>query len=782
MPKKQGGHVVRFSVPGSNKELRVDFQYDEQDGTVGDLIGKRHTWASLAHRVNQGEIVLIHPKTEAAQKKYDAFRKKLVEQNPKGPQPQEMKSDEEEEEKAPPPPQQVTDTSDKYKDFPDLSNFQVSPDDYNLPPNTLPALGSVFVKPLSDDDDPDSEDDALDEKNYNDALKTADDSPEEEEKEEGKESNPEWVKYDYQPTNQKKKTMWVWKEWMDTANNSDLTFVQLMEKVNSQMEVIDNEMREFVARKKTTYGARSDSFLAALRTHLIRQGIHKSETETTEVNELLEKAIFNYWSEVDPKTKAAFNHLVETLANCSQKDNMGNGIAFHIKQFRFSQENQLLGKIKREMLWPLINGPKASDYTGHSKYTDAKNVYPLHLLQMSEMRYEAQKQLEKNKRTWEQSHPLTFMADKVMAFKNNLVRSNNIHDKILLVILCVGSRWIEVVKMSDYYVAVDTDWKEAADQKGSTYFGNDATRDVVVRGIAKARKRTSQGFFQYVDQDTVEEKNPDFNFDRENRYLPPKPVLFLTVQQIQYLVYQHIRPYMKNYCETNLNQTLEEVSPKTLAERLNHKTNARLKSYVLTANPDRDAKRLTTHALRKVYGNYSYQEYADQARITKIAWLNKVLGHKPSSFSTALHYNTAYFSDAAPKDQDYGDRNVIIADLKQYTKEAKEINTLMTLWKEEDIVANVTRIIQNLAGKRPLMIDKRSDADNLGKIPFVTKKRKIIYLDPVQRSGISHNERHQKFMRIRDTFTTHNITHSYDNYNRLGFSSSYIAKQKKQRV
>lgn len=772
---------------GTGKRIAVHFEYDKTTNTVGNPAptGKAFTtWAAVAQAVKNEQLFLGQdPKDKAGRVKYQAVRKLLDDLINNGPPSQEdMKSDEEEEEKAPPPPQQVTETSDKYKDFPDLSNFQVSPDDYNLPPNTLPAPGSVFVKPLSDDNDQESEDDALDEKNYNYALRTADDPPEDEEKKEGKESNPNWVKYDYQPTNQKKKTMWVWKEWMDTANNSDLTFVHLIEKVNSQMEVIDNEMREFVARKKTTYGARSDSFLAALRTHLIRQGIHKSKTETTEVNELLEEAIHKYWSTVNPKTKAAFNYLVETLANCSHKDDMGDGIAFHVKQFRFSQENQLLGKIKREMLWPLIDGPKASDYTGHSTYTDAKKVYPLHLLQMSKVRYEAQKQLQKNKRSWEQSHPLTFMADKVIAFKNKLVRSDNIHDKILLVILCVGSRWIEVVKMSDYYVAVDTDWKEAADQKGSTYFGNDATRDVVVRGIAKARKRTSQGLFQYVDQDTVEEKNPDFDFDRENRYLPPKPVLFLTVQQIQYLVYQHIRPYMKNYCETNLNQPLEEVSPKTLAERLNHKTNARLKSYVLTANPDRDAKRLTTHALRKVYGNYSYQEYADQARITKIAWLNKVLGHKPSSFSTALHYNTAYFSDAVPKDQDYGDRNVIIADLKQYTKEAKEINTLMTLWKEEDIVANVTRIIQNLAGKRPLMIDKRSDADNLGKIPFVTKKRKIIYLDPVQRSGISHNERYQKFMQTRDAFTTHNITHSYDNYNRLGFSSSYIAKQKKQRV
>ncbi len=779
MPQKKGKNVVKFiPTSGPIKEIRVQFDYDPDTQIVGQSHSKAFpTWESIALAVQNNKMELAEPankKDKVSQDKYKAVRKKLASISFEGPQSQEMKSDEEEEEeeeeqKA--PPLQVNETSDTYKDLPDLSDFKVPMAEYILPPNTLPAPGSVFIAPVSDDAEEDDEE-TLDEKNYNPQLKALDDESKDEDDEK---KDDQWEKYTF-----KDKTIRVWAEWMEIARDKQNTFVDLMEKVNSQMDIIDNEMRRFVATTNRTHGAKSDSFLAALRTHLISHGSAKERTNTDKTADLLEDAINMYWSEINDKSKEVFNQLVETLANCTQHSDRGNGIAFHIKQFKFTQETQLLGDIKRKMLWPLVD-QKGKEYTGHEKYEDAKKVYPLNLLQMSEMRHLAQRTLEKNKREWEQSHPLTFVSNKVIAFKNKLVRSNNIHDKILLVILCVGSRWIEVVKMSDFYVAADTDWKDAAEQKESTYFGNDATRDVVVRGIAKARKQT-EGLFRYVDQDTVEEKDPEFNFERENRYLPPKPVLFLTVKEIQYLVYTHIRPFIRNYCQTKLKQPVEEVSPKALAQALNRKTNDRLKLYDLTVNHQRDAKRLTTHALRKVYGNYSYQLYAEQARVTKIAWLNKVLGHKPSSFSTALHYNTASVLDAPLKHQDYGDKNVIIADIKQYTEEAKEINDTLRLWREEDVVANVTRIIQNMAGKRPLMIDKRSDAENLGKIPFVTKRRKIIYLDPVQRSGISHSERYQKFRQAQDTFTTHKITHSYDTYNRLGFSSSYIAKQKKQEI
>ena len=785
MPQVGGKSTVSFfpRADGKGKRITVHFYYDKQTKQVGKSASTAFpTWSAVASAVKRKQLFLgKDPKDEEGRLKYQAVRKLLDDLINKGPPSQEdMKSDDEDEkQQEAAPPQQVKENLDAYKTLPDdLSNFQVPTDSYNLPPDTLPA-GNVFVAPLPEDDDANDEE-TLDEKNYNQQLKTL--QEEADDKKEGEQKDNQWVDYTFKHD----KTEKVWKEWQTLANKKTTTFVQLMKKINSQLDVVDHEMRQWATTKNNTFGARSNSFLAALKTHLKVQGVAQESIDTDKADSLLHFAITNYWESLkeDGQTSQKFNNLVETLANCTEQQREekkhGNGIVFHIKQFKFSQEIQLLGEIRRNSLWPLIQ-EEGKQYTGHTKFEDAKKVYPLYLLQMSEIRHLAHKTLKKNKSEWEQSHPLTFVSDKVIAFKNKLIESSSIHDKILLVILCVGSRWIEVVKMSDFYVAADTDWKDAANQKESTYFGNDATRDIVVRGVAKARKQT-EGLLRYVDQDTIEEKNPEFNFDRENRYLPPKPVLFLTVKQIQYLVYVHIRPFIENYCQTKLGQSLKDVSPAQLAQALNRKTNDRLKRFDLTINHQRDSKRLTTHALRKVYGNYSYQVYAEQARVTKIAWLNKVLGHKPSSFSTALHYNTASFLDAAPKHQDYGDKNVIIADIKRYTEEAKEINDTLSLWRKEDVVANVTRIIQNLAGKRPLMIDKRSDADNLGKVPFVTKKRKIIYLDPVQRSGISHTERQQRFVETRDTFTTHNISHSYDNYNRLGFSSSYIAKQKKQRV
>lgn len=798
MVQTKGKSWVKFHDP-NGKEIRIWFYYDQ--GIIGEVASQSKDgytdWQSIATDVAAGKLTLHKPKT-GDKTKYQRVGQKIRQQSGLGPESEEMSdSDNEgtpgtevdekhgdtakEVEVKTQQPNEPKETADEYKNLPDLTGFNVKDSDYNKTPRTIPGAGTVFVQPESWDSGGNDEE-TLDEKNYNKALKDLDSKENKEEKEE----KGTWSDY----TTPQGVTVKVWTEWLETAKEHD--FIQLLKKVNKQPDIIDNEMRRYVHRKQTTHGAKSVSFLAAVRTLLKAQGVPeafpvgkkkepiKNLYTTDDVGALLQVAIEHYWSTVDNKNMPTFEKMVHTLANCTDHENRGTGILFHLKQFKLSQEKQLIGKIKRETLWHLVESKQVSDWTGSVNYKDAKKENPLRLLQMSQERHIAGTTLDKNKRNWEQSHPLTFIVSKVIAFKNKLVQSNNIHDKILLVILCVGSRWIEVVQMSDFYVAADTEWKDAAEQKESSYYGSDPTKDIIVRGIAKARKKT-EGQYVYVDQDTIEEKQATVDFERQDRFIPPKPVLFLTVKAIQYLVYHHIRPYIRAYCQSKFKKDLEEVEPKELAEHLNRKSNERLRRYDLTMDNRRDNKRLTSHALRKVYGNYSYELYGNN-RTTKIAWLNRVLGHKPSSFSTALHYNTASVFDAIPKDQDYGDKNIIIADIKQATEEAREINDTLKLWREEDVVANVTRIIQSMAGKRPLMIDNRSDAANLGKIPFVTKKRKIIYLDPVQRSGISHTERQQKFIKTRDTFTAHSILHSYDNYNRLGFSSSYIAKQKKQQI
>jgi hypothetical protein len=358
-----------------------------------------------------------------------------------------------------------------------------------------------------------------------------------------------------------------------------------------------------------------------------------------------------------------------------------------------------------------------------------------------------------------------------VAFKNKMLLSKNVHDHILLVILCTGSRWIEVVNISDYYVADETDWKTMAeDEPVSSYHGADATRDIVVRGIAKNKAANNV----FVDQDkSIKEKE----IEASDRTLAPKPVVFVSPKVIQYLVYKSIRPYIKRYLE-KIGNVESETSNAALAGKLNSKTNERLRFHNLAETPYMNS-RVSTHTLRKVYGNYSYDLYADK-RITKIAWLNMVLGHKPSSFGAALHYNTASIFDAAPqKDKLEGDNSVQIKELEVAVKEAKIITDLLRVWRGENIVENVTRIIQSMSGKRPLLIDKRENADKVGEIPFVTKKRKILYIPPVSRSGISHAERSKKYRDTKKLFEAEGITRSYDNFQRLGFSSSYIAKAKK---
>ena len=210
--------------------------------------------------------------------------------------------------------------------------------------------------------------------------------------------------------------------------------------------------------------------------------------------------------------------------------------------------------------------------------------------------------------------PTSFMEEDILAMVNTLIESESALDKVLLVQLCCGSRFIEVLKISNYFLPSEVNVDV------SKIPGVVADNGIVIIGVAK-------------------DKNKDINNDEDEtgntvqvseRQLPVKPVIFgLSPIQIKYLVYDIIRPAL----------SVQNLSNAQATNKYNSKAIARIRSFKGMDKHDKK-NRLGTHVLRKIYANYSYDNYSLKD-ISRNAWITKVLGHEPTSVTTSLSYTTA---------------------------------------------------------------------------------------------------------------------------------------------
>jgi len=74
-----------------------------------------------------------------------------------------------------------------------------------------------------------------------------------------------------------------------------------------------------------------------------------------------------------------------------------------------------------------------------------------------------------------------------------------------------------------------------------------------------------------------------------------------------------------------------------LSEKYNHQINNRIRSLF---NLD-----ITSHDLRRIYANLSYNIFADKTRISEAAWISDILGHERTSMNTAASYSTISIVD-----------------------------------------------------------------------------------------------------------------------------------------
>ena len=333
------------------------------------------------------------------------------------------------------------------------------------------------------------------------------------------------------------------------------------------------------------------------------------------------------------------------------------------------------------------------------------------------------------RRTNQQTKVYNFTSDSILRFVQALIASTHWLDKVLLVQLACGSRFVEVLTVSDYYTSDCIPEPLRLAQTSMSYFGV-PEQLITVYGVAKSRTDTvtmdevSQSVVSHPQDD--ENDQDDIEIDHLllcKTLLPPKPVLFITPRQLTHLVYTVIRPKIKEFYYGDLKNL------KQLTIKFNPSANSRLSEFTLSD----DERPITTHMLRKIYANYSFDTQGLQTSLTRTAWITRVLGHAPQSFTTALSYNNAVMG-----------RTVV----------------------QPDVISLVDQTVS-----------PPCDDDTMT-VKLYTKKGK----HEVVMSRIPHKSKLTDKLPLFKTYSDHMrtacVSLSYRNFRKLGFSNSFIKKMK----
>jgi len=275
-----------------------------------------------------------------------------------------------------------------------------------------------------------------------------------------------------------------------------------------------------------------------------------------------------------------------------------------------------------------------------------------------------------------------FQEDDIFTLVTNLRKSETWTSRILLVMLSSGCRLIECLSVADFYIP----------DNAHVYNDNQTGQSVPAikqRGIAKHKidsidDRNERRRKQYemniqpqmqlesgVDQyaKTRQEKEQERQSDA---VIPSKPVLLgITSEEIIDWVYNVIRPNLVNYIreaekKQNRNEKqpedrqlyprdqttwpdLKQISNGQLTKLVDKIVNnelsraypgmSRLRELLPDGHPLKNPNLhiFNVHTLRKIYANYSYQNYSP-SNITKPVWISKILGHAAENLTTSISY------------------------------------------------------------------------------------------------------------------------------------------------
>lgn len=178
-----------------------------------------------------------------------------------------------------------------------------------------------------------------------------------------------------------------------------------------------------------------------------------------------------------------------------------------------------------------------------------------------------------------------------------LIQSDNVYDKILSLMVCLGTRPVELFDKNEFHLV-----------KGKPSW-------VRVSGLAKKRDT----------QDKTDTERPVIYFPAE-----------FVIQEID-----KIRKHFKDLVVINKQG------------RLASDKNATLNQHALKAFPFLENTHQKSSFLRKIYADLSFKQFADQRTTNFNTWISEVLGHDMLDLSTSFSYSYVNVADEkAIKDSD----------------------------------------------------------------------------------------------------------------------------------
>jgi hypothetical protein len=187
---------------------------------------------------------------------------------------------------------------------------------------------------------------------------------------------------------------------------------------------------------------------------------------------------------------------------------------------------------------------------------------------------------------------------------------------------------------------------------------------------------------------------------------------------------------------------------------------------------------ITTHWLRKIYANYSYDNVGSKTGITRTAWISKVLGNLPKSFTTALSYNTASITTGVERTK-YENPELIESELKNlvdfYSAQMKQVWQIQKAGKILSEIKEVDTHTEEVLAK----LNHLQEADKK-RLEFTTLYSSDYSQHRYRRvqKSMPKIEKVHYFQELTEDMEKNSIPLTYENYRRLGFANSFIKTQK----
>jgi hypothetical protein len=295
-------------------------------------------------------------------------------------------------------------------------------------------------------------------------------------------------------------------------------------------------------------------------------------------------------------------------------------------------------------------GKKLDDkMSARSHYVD---LFPS--IERQEQKIEQQKDVRKMANL----HPVVLDIPDLLAFKDQCITDiekeggDSWKAAMALVELCTGARFAEIIVYAGFYTyrQLDSDTREQYEkyiQETRRMYPDMSYQNAIIQyGVLKGRGDRAMGL---------------------RRWLLPKPVILgVEADNIVRYVYVAIREHLAALLvEQNKIQTITDyysISHKDFAYY-----NTQVNQYINKTYKFRngDTRRLTTHNLRKVYANWSFDEYGI-SKMSRNAWISGVLGHEEDSLTASLSYTGTRFNKLLKFSEHPSDETKLAQDLMDH--------------------------------------------------------------------------------------------------------------------